>query len=58
MTVLAAAGIPTAPAGKFVVRDRDVWHTAWNASDDPLRVLEIVLPGEFGGLSEAVALFP
>ena len=59
MTVLADDEISTVPAGEFVVKDRDIWHTFWNAGDDPLQLLEIIVPGEFSGLFEEVAeLFP
>jgi mannose-6-phosphate isomerase-like protein (cupin superfamily) len=36
-----------AEPGDLVFKPRDVWHTFWNASDDPGRVLEIISPAGF-----------
>ncbi|ADB63058.1 Cupin 2 conserved barrel domain protein (plasmid) [Haloterrigena turkmenica DSM 5511] len=47
MTVLAGDEIWTVPADEATVKGRNVWHTFWNASDEPLRFLEIIAPGEF-----------
>jgi len=57
MTVLADDETSTVGEGEFVVKGRDVWHTFWNAEDEPLRFLEIIAPGEFAGLFEDVAAF-
>ena len=35
----------TATPGDLVVKPRGRWHTFWNAGDDELRVLEIIVPG-------------
>jgi mannose-6-phosphate isomerase-like protein (cupin superfamily) len=55
MTVLAGRELSTVPAGESVVKGRDVWHTFWNAGDEPLRFLEIIAPGEFSEFFEEVA---
>ena len=55
MTVLADEELTTVPAGQSVVKGRDVWHTFWNAGDEPLRFLEIIAPGEFSEYFEEVA---
>jgi mannose-6-phosphate isomerase-like protein (cupin superfamily) len=55
MTVLASDELSTVPAGESVVKGRDVWHTFWNAGDEPLRFLEIIAPGEFSEFFEEVA---
>jgi quercetin dioxygenase-like cupin family protein len=34
----------TAKAGDLVSKPRGRWHTFWNAGDDELRVLEIIVP--------------
>ena len=36
--------------GDLVFKPRNEWHTFWNATDGPARVLEIISPG---GLEEA-----
>ena len=39
-----------ASVGDLVFKPRGEWHTFWNATDQPSRVLEIISPG---GLEEA-----
>ena len=39
-----------AGVGDFVFKPRGEWHTFWNASNSPSRVLELICPG---GLEEA-----
>jgi quercetin dioxygenase-like cupin family protein len=59
MTVLADGDLSTVAAGESVVKGRHVWHTFWNARDEPLRFLEIVAPGEFADFfGEAAEFFP
>jgi uncharacterized cupin superfamily protein len=36
-----------ADPGDLVYKPRDVWHTFWNASDHPARLLEIISPAGF-----------
>jgi mannose-6-phosphate isomerase-like protein (cupin superfamily) len=36
-----------AEPGDFVYKPRDVWHTFWNATDRPARLLEIISPAGF-----------
>ena len=36
-----------AEAGDLVFKPRGEWHTFWNASDEPCRILEIISPGGF-----------
>jgi mannose-6-phosphate isomerase-like protein (cupin superfamily) len=38
-----------AEAGDLVFKPRGEWHTFWNPTDEPLRILEIIVPG---GLEE------
>ena len=33
--------------GDLVFKPRDVWHTFWNATDRPARLLEIISPAGF-----------
>jgi mannose-6-phosphate isomerase-like protein (cupin superfamily) len=35
-----------AGAGSYVLKPRGQWHTFWNAGDAPLRVIEMLIPGE------------
>ena len=36
-----------AEPGDLVYKPRDVWHTFWNATDKPARLLEIISPAGF-----------
>jgi mannose-6-phosphate isomerase-like protein (cupin superfamily) len=36
-----------AAPGDLVYKPRDVWHTFWNATDQPARLLEIISPAGF-----------
>jgi len=36
-----------AEAGELVLKPRGQWHTFWNASDTPCRILEIISPAGF-----------
>ncbi len=36
-----------AEAGELAFKPRDQWHTFWNASDEPLRILEVISPAGF-----------
>lgn len=36
-----------AEPGDLVYKPRDVWHTFWNASDSPARLLEVISPAGF-----------
>jgi mannose-6-phosphate isomerase-like protein (cupin superfamily) len=35
-----------AGAGSYVLKPRGQWHTFWNAGVTPLRVIELLIPGE------------
>jgi mannose-6-phosphate isomerase-like protein (cupin superfamily) len=51
--------VSTVEAGEFVVKERGVWHTFWNPGPEPLRFLEIIVPGEFAGyFGEVAELLP
>ena len=41
-----------AEAGDLVFKPRNQWHTFWNASDKPCRILEITSPGGFEHIFE------
>ena len=36
-----------AEPGDLVYKPRDVWHTFWNATDQPARLLEVISPAGF-----------
>lgn len=47
MGALLGDDVVYAEAGDLVHKPRDQWHTFWNASDEPGRILEIIAPGGF-----------
>ncbi|HEY7151221.1 MAG TPA: cupin domain-containing protein [Solirubrobacterales bacterium] len=47
MGALLGDEVVHAGAGDLAFKPRDQWHTFWNASDEPCRILEIISPGGF-----------
>jgi mannose-6-phosphate isomerase-like protein (cupin superfamily) len=41
-----------AEAGDLLFKPRDQWHTFWNATDEPARLLEIISPAGFESFFE------
>ncbi|MHB8233058.1 MAG: cupin domain-containing protein [Solirubrobacteraceae bacterium] len=57
MGALLGDDVVEAGQGDLVLKPRGQWHTFWNASDEPCRVLEIIAPAGFEGFfSELVDL--
>ncbi|WP_276259673.1 cupin domain-containing protein [Haloglomus litoreum] len=57
LTVLLDGEISTAGPGETAVKPRDVWHTFWNAGDEPVEFVEVIAPGDFAAYFEAAAEF-
>src|ERR1700686_2649260 len=49
MGALLGDDVLEAGPGDLVLKPRGEWHTFWNASDDPCRILEIISPAGFEG---------
>jgi mannose-6-phosphate isomerase-like protein (cupin superfamily) len=47
MGALLGDEVVHAEPGDVVFKPRDQWHTFWNASDGPCRILEVISPGGF-----------
>jgi mannose-6-phosphate isomerase-like protein (cupin superfamily) len=47
MGALLGDEVVYAEPGDFVWKPRGQWHTFWNASDEPMRILEIISPAGF-----------
>jgi mannose-6-phosphate isomerase-like protein (cupin superfamily) len=44
---MLGSSVVHAEPGDLVFKPRDVWHTFWNATDRPARLLEIISPAGF-----------
>jgi quercetin dioxygenase-like cupin family protein len=47
LSVQQGEAVSTVGPGEFVVKNRNVWHTFWNAGTEPVRFLELIAPGAF-----------
>src|SRR3954453_15492797 len=47
MGALLGDEVVTAHAGDLVYKPRNQWHTFWNPTDEPTRILEIISPAGF-----------
>src|SRR6201987_5848124 len=47
MGALLGEDVVHAEVGELVFKPRGQWHTFWNATDQPCRILEIISPGGF-----------
>ena len=47
--------VVVAEVGELVLKPRGRWHTFWNAGDQPLRILELILPGGLEELFRSLA---
>ena len=43
------------PTGSWLIKPRSVPHAMWNLSDEPARVLEVVMPGGMEHYFEEIA---
>jgi quercetin dioxygenase-like cupin family protein len=48
MTFLALDTVVYGEPGDLVFKPRHVWHSFWNATDEPARLLEIISPAGLG----------
>jgi quercetin dioxygenase-like cupin family protein len=49
LTVQVGEEVTTAGPGEMIVKPRGLFHTFWNAGEQPLRFLEVISPGGFEG---------
>ena len=47
VAVLQGDEVTIAGAGSYVVKPRGIFHTFWNAGDEPARMIEVIAPGGF-----------
>jgi mannose-6-phosphate isomerase-like protein (cupin superfamily) len=47
MGALLGEDVAYAEAGDLIFKPRNQWHTFWNASDKPCRILELIAPAGF-----------
>jgi quercetin dioxygenase-like cupin family protein len=47
LTVIQNGEVQTAGPGQYIVKPKDIFHTFWNATDQRIRFVEIITPGNF-----------
>lgn len=47
LTAIQNGEVQTAGPGQFIVKPKDIFHTFWNATDQRIRFIEIITPGNF-----------
>ncbi len=52
---LGEATVEEIPSGSWLVKPRSVPHAMWNITDEPVRILEVVLPGGLERYFEQIA---
>jgi mannose-6-phosphate isomerase-like protein (cupin superfamily) len=52
---LLGGDIILAPAGSYVMKPRHQWHTFWNAGQEELRFIELLMPGGSDRLFERLS---
>lgn len=59
LTVQVGEEVVTVSSGGLVVKPRGIFHAFWNASDQPVRFLEVISPGGFENyFAELARLIP
>lgn len=58
LTVQLGDAVYVAGPGDVVRKPRGQWHTFWNATDQPCRLLELIIPGGFEGMFARIAADP
>ncbi len=56
VTVEIGESVIRAGAGSLIFKPRGIFHTFWNDTDEPARILEIITPGGFEKYFEEVAV--
>src|SRR5215211_1931557 len=47
LSVIQNGEVQTAGPGQYIVKPRGIFHTFWNATDQRIRFIEIITPGNF-----------
>src|SRR3954471_17730426 len=55
MGALLGDEVVEAGPGDLVFKPRNQWHSFWNASDEPTRILEIISPAGFEGFFQELS---
>jgi len=48
LSVIQDGKVETAKQGEYVVKPRGIFHTFWNATNERIRFIEMITPGNFG----------
>jgi quercetin dioxygenase-like cupin family protein len=47
LSVIQGGKVQTAKQGEYIVKPRGIFHTFWNATNERIRFLEVITPGNF-----------
>ncbi len=47
LSVIQNGKVETAGPGQYIVKPKDIFHTFWNATNERIRFIEIITPGNF-----------
>ena len=57
LSVIQDGEVQTAGPGKYIVKPLGIFHTFWNATDQRIRFIEIITPGNFENYYAEIAPF-
>ena len=57
LSVIQNGEVQTATAGQYIVKPKGIFHTFWNATDEKIRFVEVITPGNFENYFAEVAPF-
>ena len=47
LSVIQNGEVQTATSGQYIIKPKGIFHTFWNATDQRIRFIEIITPGNF-----------
>jgi hypothetical protein len=48
LSVIQDGKVQIASPGQYIVKPRGIFHTFWNAGNERVRFIEVIVPGNFG----------
>ncbi|HMJ47293.1 MAG TPA: cupin domain-containing protein [Ferruginibacter sp.] len=57
LSVIQNGQVKTAGPGEYIAKPRNIFHTFWNAGDERVRFIEMIIPGNFQNYFAEIAPF-